>query len=56
MFVEVEKLLGDLLNLLVFLSVACDVFILFGEKRSLTLNDLPDLILLFTAEADFTLV
>ena len=53
---SIKKLLRDLLDLLVFLSVTSDSVILFSEKRSLSLNDLPDLILLFTAEANFTLV
>jgi len=53
---SVEQLLRYLLDLLVLLRRRHQSVVLLGQQRSLPLDDLPDLVLLFPAETDFALV
>ena len=52
----VEQLLRDLLDLLVLLRLGHQLVVFLGEQRSLPLDDLPDLLLLFSAEIHLTLI
>jgi len=48
--------LRDLLDLLILLNFLHDLIVFLGQKCSLTLNDFPNLLLLFLRQADLTLV